>query len=288
MPSVAVVLEYVGTAYRGYQVQEKQAGGLTIQGEVERALFSLTGERIRIVGAGRTDAGVHALGQVVSFATASTIPPDRFAPALNTKLPPDIRAIRSFEVRSGFNARFDAVSKVYRYLVACGGGDDGRDGRGGRGGDVARVAGAKPGAAILAGRALVLDEPLPDGALEAMRTAAAALVGTHDFAAFATAGSSARTTVRTVSRLEVKRETWPALGQEIMVFEVQADGFLYKMVRTIVAALLEVGAGRREASWPAELLVGRDRTEGPATAPPDGLYLVRVDYPEPYTALARP
>lgn len=269
MAAVALVLEYVGSGYCGYQVQA--AGGPTVQGTVEDAIARLTGEAVRITGAGRTDAGVHALGQVVSFTTSSSIPAEKFAAALNTKLPRDIRGLRSFAVHDGFSARFDAVGKTYRYLAAAQGG-----------------AGGRSGEALLAGRALILDRPFSDDDIAAMQMAAAPLVGRHDFAAYAAAGSSARTTVRTVRRLEVRRERWPALGQEMTVFEIESDGFLYKMVRTIVAALLEVGLGRCGAGRPGELLAGRDRGKGPATALPDGLYLVRVDYAEPYTALARP
>lgn len=269
-----MVLEYVGTGYAGYQVQA--AGGPTVQGTVEDAIASLTGEAVRITGAGRTDAGVHALGQVVSLTTSSTIPPERFALALNTRLPRDIRALRSIAVPDGFNARFDAIGKTYRYLVAAAGEPD-----------AWRACGARSGEALLAGRALVLDRTFSDDEVKAMQAAAGPLVGKHDFAAYAAAGSSARTTVRTVRRLEIRRESWSTLSQEMLVVEVEADGFLYKMVRTIVAALLEVGLGRCGADRPGELLEGRDRRLGPATAPPDGLYLARVVYPEPYGALSR-
>lgn len=277
MPNIALVIEYVGTAYHGYQVQAgKQASVVTIQGTIEQALGRLTRESIRIIGAGRTDSGVHALGQVANFTTGSRIPPERFAPAANTMLPHDIRIVRSFEVDEDFNARFDAISKVYRYLVAPAEASEGV------------APGAQAGSAQLGGRALLLPEPMLHDAVQRMAEAGRALVGRHDFAAYAAAGSSARTSVRTVHRLEVGTQRWPALELNLLCIEIEADGFLYKMVRTIAAALIEVGMGRQDIDWPRRLLEGRDRSAGPATAAPDGLYLARVAYPEPYGALADP
>lgn len=266
----------MGAGYRGFQIQTSggQCGAgappRTIQGELEQAIACVTGERARITGAGRTDAGVHALGQVANFHTESRIPADRYAPALNTALPKDIRILRSFESPPGFSARYDAISKVYRYLIVPGGGES---------------PAARRGAAVLSGRALATRGSL---SAEAMAMAGAVLVGRHDFAAFSATGSSAKTTVRTVNRLEVRTEELGALDLGLIVVEAEADGFLYKMVRIIVGALLDVGSGRTDVEAPARLLASRDRSLGPATAPPDGLYLVRVAYPEPLADLARP
>ncbi len=277
MRRIGLVLEYVGTGYQGFQVQAGDLRGgaaragrvvptvRTVQGAVEGAILQIT-------GAGRTDAGVHALGQVANFVTGSRIPGDRFAPALNTALPRDVRVLRSFEAPEGFNARYDAIAKVYRYVV------------------VPRHAAAEtepgpgpgPGSAILLGRALLVQRPLY---VQAMSEAARCLVGQHDFSAFASTGSSAKTSVRTIRRLEVQAARLGFLGLSAVTVEIEADGFLYKMVRTIVGALLEVGAGRADAGLAERLLASRDRSKGPATAPPDGLYLVRVIYPEPAASL---
>jgi tRNA pseudouridine38-40 synthase len=279
MRNIGIVVEYVGTGYQGFQFQPEAGCGRknrpvrTVQGSVEDAILRLTGERLRIVGAGRTDAGVHALGQVANFKTDSRIPAQRFAAALNPILPYDIRIVRSFEVPEAFNARFDALWKVYRYLVMP---------------EATRIPAARTGSALLAGRALPTRNALPEEAVEAMEAAGAQLVGRHDFSAFAARGSSAKTSVRTIRRLEVWHESWESLGLDLVVVEIEADGFLYKMARTIVGALLEVGMGRMDPDGPAQLLESRDRRLGPATAPPDGLYLVKVAYPEPIGSLASP
>jgi tRNA pseudouridine38-40 synthase len=262
-----MVLEYVGTAYHGFQIQENAP---TIQGTLEGALEQVTGSPVRVVGAGRTDAGVHALGQVVSFSTESCIPGDRFAPALNSLLPRDIRVLRSFEAPTGWNARYGAISKVYRYLTVPRG--------------AARPSLAA-GAGVLEGRANLEYRDLDVGS---MREAGQALLGTHDFAAFCASGSSVRTTVRTVKRLDVREERWDALGVNLVVIEVEADGFLYNMVRIIAASLIEVGAGASDLDTPAKLLESQDRTLGPPTAPPSGLYLARVFYPGPLAGLTCP
>lgn len=279
MRNIGIVMEYVGTGYQGFQFQPEAGCGdrgrpvRTVQGSVEDAILRLTGERLRIVGAGRTDAGVHALGQVANFKTCSRIPAQRLAAALNPLLPFDIRITRSFEVPEAFNARFDALWKVYRYLILP---------------EAARIPASRAGGALLAGRALLTRNALPEEAVEAMEAAGAQLVGKHDFSAYAARGSSAKTTVRTIRRLEVRRERWQSLGLDLVVVEIEANGFLYKMARTIVGALLEVGMGRMESDGPARLLESRDRRLGPATAPPDGLYLVKVAYPEPVGSLTSP
>ncbi|HON41550.1 MAG TPA: tRNA pseudouridine(38-40) synthase TruA [Bacillota bacterium] len=310
MRRIGLVLEYVGTEYQGFQVQAGEAGaatdeaiggpgpetaraaqssgagramgigrtGRTVQGTVEAAIARITGEQCRITGAGRTDAGVHALGQVASFDTCSRIPGDRFAPALNTALPPDVRVLRSFQAPDGFNARYDAIAKVYRYIIV-----PSRIVGGARPGPEAQLdPGAQPGGAILAGRALLVRRPLD---MQAMAQASGCLVGQHDFRAFASTGSSAKTSVRTIRRLEVGPIRFEILGLDAVAVEIEADGFLYKMVRTIVGALLGVGTGRADVGSVETLLASGDRSKGPATAPPDGLYLVRVIYPEPVATL---
>jgi tRNA pseudouridine38-40 synthase len=304
MRRIGLVLEYAGTGYQGFQVQARETCGATdeacgapeggtahtgqltgtgravrtVQGAVEAAIARITGEQRRITGAGRTDAGVHALGQVASFDTGSRIPGDRFAPALNTALPRDVRALRSFQAPEGFNARYDAIAKVYRYIIVpsqiVGDAEPGLERQLGPG--------AQLGSAVLAGRALLIRRPLD---VQAMWRASRRLVGQHDFRAFASTGSSAKTSVRTIRRLEVRPVRFELLDLDVVTVEVEADGFLYKMVRTIVGALLEVGTGRADVGSVERLLASGDRSRGPATAPPDGLYLVRVIYPEPVATL---
>ncbi len=143
--------------------------------------------------------------------------------------------------------------------------------------------GAQLGSAVLAGRALLVRHRLD---VQAMSQASRCLVGRHDFRAFASTGSSAKTSVRTIRRLEIRPVPCEILGLDAVAVEVEADGFLYKMVRTVVGALLEVGTGRADVGSVERLLVSGDRSRGPATAPPDGLYLVRVIYPEPVATLA--
>ena len=258
--------------------------GQTVQGTVEAAIARITREQCRITGAGRTDAGVHALGQVASFDTDSRIPGDRFAPALNTALPPDVRVLRSFEAPAGFNARYDAIAKVYRYIIVprriIGAGEPGQEPEPPvwPSLDMQLGPGAQLGSAVLAGRALLVRHRLD---VQAMSQASRCLVGRHDFRAFASTGSSAKTSVRTIRRLKVEAARSEFLGLDVVTVEIEADGFLYKMVRTIVGALLEVGIGRANVGSVERLLVSGDRSRGPATAPPDGLYLVRVIYPEP-------
>jgi len=316
MRRIGLVLEYAGTGYQGFQVQagdvraakDEVAGDpgpeaertghsrevgrpmrtaqtvrtvQTVQGTVEAAIARITGEQCRITGAGRTDAGVHALCQVASFDTGSRIPGDRFAPALNTALPQDVRVLRSFQAAEGFNARYDAIAKVYRYVIVPS--HAMQLGPGSRQNPAMQLGfGAQPGGAILAGKALLVRNRLD---VQAMAQASGCLVGQHDFRAFASTGSSAKTSVRTIRRLEVRPVRCEILGLDAVVVEIEADGFLYKMVRTIVGALLEVGIGRANVGSVERLLVSGDRSRGPATAPPDGLYLVRVIYPEPVATL---
>ena len=312
MRRIGLVLEYVGTGYQGFQVQAGEMGQATdevvdalggegacsgqlprasgavrtVQGSVEAAIARITGEQRRITGAGRTDAGVHALGQGAGFDTDSRIPGDRLAPALNTALPRDVRVLRSFQAPEGFNARYDAIAKVYRYvivpsqIVGKAGPGQGPEARASHGTQLGP--GAQPGTATLAGRALLVRHHLD---AQAMSEASRCLVGQHDFRAFASAGSSAKTSVRTIRRLEVRPARFEFVGLDAVTVEVEADGFLYKMIRTIVGALLEVGTGRADVGLVERLLASGDRSRGPATAPPDGLYLVRVIYPEPVATL---
>jgi tRNA pseudouridine38-40 synthase len=245
-----LTLAYDGSAYAGWQWQPKLP---TIQGTLEAALKEVTGETIRAIASGRTDTGVHALGQVVNFQSQTKLPPEVLFKAINANLPADVLVLEVRDAPEGFHAIRDAVGKRYRYVI-----QDGplRD---------------------LFARAYSwhIRQRLDD---QAMRRAAEALMGTHDFASFETAGSQRLTTVRTVRELLVER-LFVDLSERVVV-EIEADGFLYNMVRNIVGTLVEVGRGRRPESWPAEVLTARDRRLAGMAAPPQGLFLVRVDYDE--------
>lgn len=239
-----LTVEYDGTAYSGWQ---RQINGPSVQQTLEEALCRLTGERIAVTGSSRTDAGVHALGLCAHFDSASRIPPEKVSFALNTMLPPDIRVRESSLAPEGFHARYAARGKVYRY-VFCN---------------------ARHMCAI--GRQYRAHVPLPLD-VPLMHREAQTLVGTHDFAAFAASGSVARSTVRTLYRIEVVRR-----GEDVTL-TVLGDGFLYNMVRIIAGTLAEVGAGRREPGAMARALETGDRLELGYTAPACGLTLLAVLY----------
>lgn len=250
MPLFRLTLAYDGTDFAGWQAQERPDGrhARTVQGEVEKALFRLAGNApVRVAGAGRTDAGVHALGQVASFELPRAFDPPALQRALNGLLPDDVRVVGAAEAPPGFHARKSARSKLYRYELDTG--------------SVQlptrrRHAGHVP---------WTLDR-------HAVEDAAALFVGRHDFASLASSGGSARTTVRTVSRSQVTFE-----GATLR-YEVEADGFLRKMVRSLVGALIGAGRGATTVGDLRRALQARDRRGWPKPAPACGLALVRVDY----------
>jgi len=245
VPTVKLVLAYDGTRYAGWQLQQN---GPSIQAAVERALSTLHKEPVRITGAGRTDAGVHALGQVASFPVERPLPVAAYVKGMNDLLPDDI-AVRAAEVREGpFDARRDARGKRYRY----------------------RIDNAPTRSPLSRRQAWQLFRPL-DAA--AMRAAAAPLVGRHDFGAFRAASCEAHHAVRELRRLDVIGEG----GGRIEVV-VEATAFLKHMVRNIVGTLVDVGLGARSAASMADLLARRDRTLAGRTAPPHGLVLEEVFY----------
>ena len=235
-----LVCEYDGTAYCGWQ---RQINGPSVQQVLEETLARLTGEAVTVTGSSRTDAGVHALGLCAHFDSATRIPPDKLAFALNTMLPPDIRIRESSPAPEGFHARYSACGKVYRYAFFNSRHD------------------CAIGRQYAAHVPLELDERLMQ-----------ALCGTHDFAAFAASGSVATSTVRTIYRAQVTR------SGETVALTVLGDGFLYNMVRIIAGTLMEVGTGKRAPGAIASAIATGDRLALGQTAPAKGLTLMRVLY----------
>ena len=244
MRRIHLIVEYDGTAYAGWQ---RQANAMTVQEKLERAILKLTGEKLCVSGASRTDAGVHALGQSAHFDTESRIPADKFSFALNTLLPPDIRVTRSEEVPLEFHARFSTKGKRYRYLFHA----------------------APHAGALTRNTHAHVIYPLD---AERMQAEAQDLVGTHDFAAFAASGSVVKDTVRTIYRAEVTRE-----GSEIRLV-VEGSGFLYNMVRIIAGTLIGVGSGKLEPGAFKRAIASGDRLDLGITAPAHGLTLMEVFY----------
>jgi len=328
--TIKLTIAYDGTAYAGWQYQPDR---MSVQETLENALNKVTGERIRVLASGRTDAGVHALGQVVGFRTECKLPPDALLRAINANLPPDVAALDAAEVPDGFHPISHARRKRYRYVI--------------HDGPVRDVFSRNHAWHYRYGR---LDA-------EAMDRAAAALLGTHDFSSFESAGAPRESSVRTIFAIGVERcragqgrglgdgdggtgdegegledggeglgirrcgnagmrecGKWkrPATAiagdmetprdcdrggtsqasivaqpcaekggnpqSDFIIIEVEADGFLYNMVRAIVGTLVEVGRGKRPVSWPGEVLRAADRRAAGPTAPPQGLFLVNVEY----------
>ncbi len=258
MPLYRVTLAYDGTEFLGWQVQ-RDPRDRTVQGVVEEALRRLAGGvPVRVAGAGRTDAGVHALGQVAAFDLPRDLDPAELQRALNGLLPADVRVLASARAPAGFHPRKSAVSKLYRYEL-----DTGPLRLPTR----RRLAGWTP--------SRLAEQPV--------RAAAALYVGRHDFASLGSSGGGTQTTVRTVTRSAVSFQPTPGAetvdGAVTLVYEVEADGFLRKMVRSLVGGLLAAGRGALAVADLERALAARDRRCWPAPADACGLTLVRVDYP---------
>lgn len=247
MRNLKLTLQYDGTNYVGWQ---RQDSGMSIQQLLEDALAPIEGRRVTVHGAGRTDAGVHALAQVATVALAAAIDPATLARALNAELLKDVRVLSVQEVEPHFHARFSATGKVYEY----------------------RIVNAPFVSPFIQRYVWHVPPPL---AIDAMREAAKALVGAHDFAAFQGSGAVVASTERTVRSI-----VWEdGGGYDLpLVMRIEGDGFLRHMVRNIVGTLVEIGIGRWPVGRAAEILASRDRTRAGPTAPAQGLFLVRVDY----------
>jgi tRNA pseudouridine38-40 synthase len=241
---VALGLEYAGGAFCGFQSQPSRCG---VQDALEEAIAEIAGHPVSVVAAGRTDAGVHAVSQVVHFDTESLRPDPAWVRGVNTHLPASVAVLWSRPVGADFHARFAATARHYRYLLLN--------------------RGERPG--LLAGRVGWYHRPLDAGA---MRAAAALLVGTHDFSSFRAAECQAKSPVKTLACAEVSRQG------DLVRFDFSANAFLHHMVRNMIGALVAIGAGKEPPSWMGELVAARDRTRSAPTFAPDGLYFAGADY----------
>ena len=245
---IKLTVAYDGTNYCGWQIQPN---GITIEAVLNKAISSLTGVETVVIGASRTDSGVHALGNVAVFDTESPIPGERFAYALNQKLPRDVVVVESEEVAKDWHPRYQDSSKTYEY----------------------RILNSKikyPTERLYhCFVSFDLDE-------NRMREGAAYLMGEHDFAAFCCVRTNAKTTVRKITALEINRR-----GEEILI-RVTGNGFLYNMVRIIAGILIRVGRGFYEPEKVKQLLEGKERTREAVTAPAEGLFLVDITYRETF------
>lgn len=243
---IVAILEYDGTAFHGWQLQD---GVRTVQQAVERAFSKVANHAVRVITAGRTDTGVHACGQVIHFDSNAVRSDLGWLRGANANLPKDV-AIRWVGRRDHeFHARFKATGRRYRYVI------------------INRS--QRPG--LVRGRATWDYRPLD---VAPMQQAAATLVGRHDFSSYRAMQCQAKSPVRDLRQLTVSRQG------DFVFIDAYADAFLHHMVRNLAGVLMSIGAGEQPVSWAKQILAARDRTLGGVTAPPDGLYLTEVEYPE--------
>jgi tRNA pseudouridine38-40 synthase len=244
VPNIKLVLEYDGTAYHGWQ---RQTNAPSIQGTIEDKIRIITKKNVNLTGAGRTDAGVHAKAQTANFRTDARLTPAAWQKALNSLLPADIAVRNAQQVSEKFHARFSARSKVYEYSVL-----------------------SRPDRSAV-DRLFVWHVPFPLN-MNAMKQAAAALIGRHDFTAFKGSKGDTKTDRCYLKRLTVRKL------KEMIVITIEADRFLQHMVRNIVGTIIEVGRGKRKAQEMKQILKSLDRRLAGPTAPPQGLCLIEVRY----------
>ncbi len=257
--NIKLTLQYDGTAFNGWQIQRGQPGSRTVQSELKQAVETIVREQVSITGAGRTDAGVHARGQTANFFTSKPIPEDQWAVALNSVLPRDIRITGAEEVPREFHSQYSATGKTYCYYIRTGAYED------------------------VFSRHFSLHCPRPLD-VKSMEQAAAGLVGIKNCEAFCSSGSKVENFERRIFEAGFVRLACftPQNGShqdDLLVFQISANGFLYKMVRTIVGTLLEIGWGKHEPQWMEEIIESRNRVLAGPTAPPHGLVLEKVWYP---------
>ncbi|MBF0319023.1 MAG: tRNA pseudouridine(38-40) synthase TruA [Nitrospirae bacterium] len=255
MKQISLVIQYDGTNYRGWQ---RQPNAPTLQGLIEEALCKITGRATALTGAGRTDSGVHALGQCASFSTEGSLPPEIFQRALNAMLPCDIRVISAEYVPDGFHCRYSARRKRYFYVILN----------------------SFPASPFIYRYVWDIKHTLDVGA---MRNASECLVGRHDFKSFCATDTDVKNTVREIFSLLI--EALPALsfmGTEIkgnfIIITIEADGFLRHMVRNIVGTIVDTGRGKTHTGAIEEILYAKDRRKAGMTAPGRGLFLDKVFY----------
>lgn len=246
--NLKITLEYDGTHYCGWQVQKGSVFlKASIQSTLEKALRKILQEKIRLIGSGRTDAGVHALGQVANFKTKSNMPLDKLQRALNGNLPDDITISKIEEVNPKFHSRFNAKSKVYRYTILN----------------------RRYPSALLRNRVYFCRYPLD---IKVMRRQAKVLLGRHNFRSFQAADKKESNPVRTIKQLNIKKQG------DLIYIDIEADGFLYNMVRNIVGTLIEIGRGKFPKGVLRKILAAKNRKVAGPTAPSCGLCLVEVRY----------
>jgi len=242
--NILITIEYDGTNYHGWQ---RQKNALTIQQLIEESIQKVTGVKAKLIGSGRTDTGVHALGQRANFKTETNIPADRIPLALNGHLPPDIRIINAVEAQPDFHARYDVIGKKYRY----------------------RIFNRNVPSAVLRNYSCFIPVKLE---LDGMKEAAGYIIGRKDFSSFCSSGSLVRSRTRNVQMLEFRKDGC------IIDMSIMADGFLYNMVRIIAGTLVEVGRGNLMPEEIKTVLDKRDRRCAGPTLPPQGLFLEEVYY----------
>jgi len=253
MRNIKLTIEYDGTNYAGWQVQarvqktEHRVQKKTIQETIEKTLRKILQKRIKIIGSGRTDAGVHAQAQVANFKTASKITLEKLKRALNGNLPEDIKIIKIEEVTLDFHSRFYAKSKLYRYTI---------------------LNRTHP-SAFLRNTTYFYPHPLDS---KLMQEEARPLLGRHNFSAFQACGSSVKDSVRTIKKVQIKKEG------DLIYVDIEADGFLYNMVRNIVGTLIEIGRGKLPEGSAKKILLARNRKFAGPTLPAKGLCLLEVKY----------
>lgn len=244
MTNIKLTIEYDGTNYVGWQ---RQQNGISIQEQIEKAINKVTGEKVHLIGSGRTDKGVHAKGQVANFTTRSTIPPSRFKLALNNNLPEDIVILNSERVSDDFHSRYDAIGKKYKYLIYNN-----------------PIRGALY-------RNFAYQVPYHLDYKE-MERAMNFFIGTHDFISFMVSKNNVRATTKTITQTSLKKKG------NIIFFTIEGDGFLHNMVRIIVGTLVDIGRGKMRSSSVPHIISLKNRKFAGHTAPPQGLYLEKVYY----------